>query len=150
VKAPTDKKRLEIRSDISAERRERLLFACRHQWELTGDPTALIEALGYLRPRLPSWLEVAIVRTLSDARNKAQRKVHTDDERHAFRYLQVRHFESAGATWEDAYDQAAEALAGTWAAGEPLTMKASYQKVKADLDAGQINRYQIWRDRHLG
>jgi hypothetical protein len=136
--------------DIPPERLQQLLSACRHQWELTQDPTALIEALGWVRPRLPSWLEVALVRTLSNARSKAQRKAHHDNECHALRYLQVRHCKRAEVTWDAAYALAAHELAGTWASGEPETMKASYLKVKADLDAGKINRYQIWRDRHLG
>jgi hypothetical protein len=136
--------------DKSPERLKQLLFACRHQWELMQDPTALIEALGWLRPRLSPWLEVGLVRTLSDTRKKGQRRAHLDGERHAIRYLQVRHFKRDETTWDEAYAQAAEALAKTFAAGEPETMAASYKKVKADLDAGKINRYQIWRDRHLG
>jgi hypothetical protein len=132
--------------DVPEERLKHLLFACRQQWELTQSPTALIEAFGWLRPRLPSWLEIAIIRALSAGRSKAQRKAQFDNERHAMRYLEVKHLKRDETTWDQAYAQAAEALAKTSAAGEPETMAASYKRVKKALDAGEIARYHFWRD----
>ena len=128
------------------------LFACRQMWEQTQDPLALIEALGWVRrsgQSIPSWMEAALVTVLSAARSKAQSERHADDERHAFRWLYVRHFRAAGATWDEAYERTVEQLEGTWAEASFDTVKRSYAQVQRDLKAGQISRYQIWRDRHL-
>jgi hypothetical protein len=128
------------------------LFACRRMWELTQDPLALIEALGWVRRSrqpIPSWMEAALVVVLSDARSKAQTKRHTDDERHAFRWLYVRHFIAAGATWDEAYEHTVERLEGTWAEAGFDTVKNSYALVQRAVKEGHISRFQIWRDRHL-
>jgi hypothetical protein len=132
------------------------LFACLLMWEETQDPTALIEALGWLRPRLPSRLEVALVRVLEAARynDKGEpRKVtkrHTDRERHAVRWMYVRHFLKAGKTFEEAHERAVEALEGHWAEAGYEAVRKSYDMVQRDFEEGRGARYQIWRDRHLG
>jgi hypothetical protein len=128
------------------------LFACRHMWEQTQDPIALIEALEWVRRSqqlIPSWLEAALVTVLSAARSKAQTERHADDERHAFRWLYVRHFRKAGATWDAAYARTVEQLEGTWAEAGFDAVKKSYAIVQRALKEGHISRFQIWGDRHL-
>ena len=135
------------------QRFDRLLFACRKMWEETQDPVALIEALGWLRQSqqpIPSWMESALVRALTAARSHEQADRHADNERHAFRWMYVRHFKNAGATWEQAYERAVEALEGTWAAASFDTVKKSYATVQRALKEGRISSFQIWRDHHLG
>jgi hypothetical protein len=58
--------------------------------------------------------------------------------------LHSRHVVS-GLSWEKAYEFAAQLLAGTYAAGEPEAMKASYCKVKADLKNGRSGLYHTIR-----
>ena len=95
-------------------------------------------------------MEAALVTALSAARSKAQTERHADDERHAFRWMYVRHFMAAGATWEEAYERTVERLEGTWAEAGFDTVKKSYAIVQHAAKEGHISRFQIWRDRHLG
>jgi hypothetical protein len=129
------------------------LFSCLQMWEDTQDPAALIEALGWVRRSqqpIPSWLETALVRVLSAARSDEQAERHSDNERHAFRWLYVRHFKKAGATWDEAYAKTSEQLEGTWAEASFETVKKSYATVQRSVRKGHLSRFQIWRDRHLG
>ena len=132
------------------------LFACRLMWEETQDPTALIEALGWLRPRLPSWMEIALVRVLEASRynDKGEpRRVttrHDDRERHAVRWMYSKHFKKPDVSWDKAWARAAEELQGHWAEADFETVKKSYAMVQRDLEEGRISIYQIWRNRHLG
>jgi hypothetical protein len=131
------------------------LFACLLMWEETGDPCALIEALGHVRPRLPSRLERALVGVLEAARynDKGEpRQVteqHADRERHAVRWMYVGHFKKPAVTWDEAVARTVDELEGHWAAADFDGVWKSYKKVKADLKKGRIHLYQIWRDRHL-
>jgi hypothetical protein len=118
------------------------LFACRLMWEETQDPTALIEALGWLRPRLPSWLESSLVGVLEASR-------YDDRERHAVRWMSVCHFKTPDVSWDDAAWLAVESLKGHWAEAGFEMMKKSYAVVQRDLKNGRLHLYQIWRDRHL-
>ena len=131
------------------------LFACRLMWEETGDPTALIEALGWLRPRLPSWYKSALARALESSRRNdkgSPRRVtiqHTDRERHTVRWMAVRHFKKPGVSWDKAITHAVDELADHWAGADFETTRKSYHKVQGDLKKGRIALYQIWCDRHL-
>jgi hypothetical protein len=129
---------------------DRHLFACRQMWEQTEDPLALIEALGWVRRSIPSWMEVALVKALHAARSKAQTEQHDDNERHAFRWMYVRHFKATGVSYEKAYELTVERLEGTWAEGSYDTVKRSYTIVQHAAKEGHLSRFQIWRDRHLG
>jgi len=132
------------------------LFACRLMWQETKDPTALIEALGWLRPRLPRWLETDLARALEASRYNdkgAPRKViqrHDDRERHAVRWMYVKHFKKPDVSWEEAFARTVEELERHWAAADFDAVKKSYAIVQRDLEEGRISIYQIWHDRHLG
>jgi hypothetical protein len=115
------------------------LFACRLMWEETHDPTALIEALGWLRPRLPSWPESSLVGVLEASRwnDKGEpRKViqrHDDRERDAVRWMYVKHFKKPGVSWPEAWARTAEELEGHWAEASFETVKKVYAKVQRKL-----------------
>ena len=131
------------------------LFACRLMWEKTQDPTALIEALGWVRPRLPSWLESFLLGVLEASRYNDKgmpKKVtlqHNGRERHAVRWMSIRYFKTPDVSWDDAAWLAVDSLKGHWAEAGFEMVKKSYARVQRDLENGRIHLYQIWRDRHL-
>jgi hypothetical protein len=143
-------------------RYEEKLALCEAAWR-EGEPLAAAEAatLSHLyRQPIPAWLERAIVELAMARRSGRQAKRHIESRIHLGRYEAVRDFK-AGAlireadnkvrqlppqSWPEAYDMAAEMLAGTPMAGDAETMKASYCRVRRDLNARRFGKYFTLKD----
>jgi hypothetical protein len=115
------------------------LKRCELGWQRTADPAFLIDAImwigTHLQP-LPLWLSKALISCLVKGRTKKQAADAYNAAIRFIRYSVVRDAQRSGKSWEQAYDQAAEDLAGTLAAAGPDMMKAAYIKVVADLKKG--------------
>ena len=137
----------------------RRMAAREKAWAQTGDPAAIGEAAVYTfshRQPQPKWLCEAIVELTAAVRTKSQVKRARDNQIHFQRYELVRDAkyiieytdgrgrrrDRPGITWDRAYETAAKALAGSPAAGDEDTMRASYMRVKADLKQGRVGLYQ--------
>ncbi len=113
-------------------------------------PAAVIWADTCGRPN-PPWLRDAIVKALSDSLSDSEAQHEAGTARHWLRYQAVLKTRTAGLSWPQSYDRAAEALATTAARGEPDTMCQSYKLVAADLKADHRGRYlQLDQDRLQG
>jgi hypothetical protein len=122
---------------------DRKLAACEAGWRETGDPLAVSEAailVHLYRQPLPRWLAEAVAMLADDRRGRAHAKRALEAAADSMRYQAVCDAK-AGRTWEAAYGQAADVLAGTPARGSADAMKRSYQKVKRDLRAGRGGLY---------
>jgi len=124
------------------------MAGCEAGWHATGDPAFVKEAMILVhlhRQPPPLWLSEAVC-ALADNR-RAEKKGYTTRVLNAaikrMRFEAVRDAKrrDRGTTWESAYEDAVQRLAGTRAAGEASTMAADYKAVKADLDAGRGGRY---------
>jgi hypothetical protein len=138
------------------------MAACESAWR-EGEPLAVAEAVTrthHHRQPIPAWLEQAVVELAMARRSDSQAKRHAESGLHLMRYMAVRDLKvgtpgqnrryippAVRMSWEKAYEQAAEMLAGTAAAAEPATMKNSYQKVKRELKAGHSGQYFTLKDR---
>jgi hypothetical protein len=114
------------------------------------------------------WLEQAIVELAMARRGKRQAKRYLESRIHLERYTTVRDLKVGGmllvegpdkvrrlppTSWEKAYQQAAKMLAGTSMAGNASTMKASYGRVRRDLNTKRFGKYftlKDWRYRNNG
>jgi hypothetical protein len=138
------------------------LAACEAAWR-EGEPLAVAMAqtlTHHHRQPPPAWLEQAVVDLAIGRRSDKQAQRHAESGIHLMRYMTVRDLKigtpsSSGRyippavrmTWDDAYNQAAEMLAGTPGAGAASTMKKSYAKVRSELDAGHSGRFFTLQDR---
>lgn len=124
----------------------RKLGRCEAAWRATSDPAFLIEAmiLTFLhRQPLELWLSEAVCDLLPKRRTKGHVTRAYNAAVRRMRHDAVIDARRRGATWENAYEGAAEALAGTRAAGKADTMKAAYIEVKADIAAGRGALYRM-------
>jgi hypothetical protein len=140
---------------------EKVMANCEAAWR-AGEPLAVAEAatcVHLYRQPIPKWLEQAIVELAINQRTKQQAKHYTEAQLQLRRYMTVRDLKLdinfsqetakriADISWEEAYERAAEILAGTSAAGSAATMKADYQKVQRNLNAGHGGKYFVLKDR---
>jgi hypothetical protein len=141
---------------------------CEAAWR-EGEPLAVAEAATlsrlYRQP-IPAWLEQAIVELAMAGRSKRQAKRHVESRIHLERYEAVREFKIGALvsegnmtlqlpakSWDEAYECAAAMMAGTPMAGDIETMKASYCRVRRDLNAKHFGKYftlKDWRYRNNG
>ncbi len=128
---------------------DRTLAACRVGWQATGDPAALMEALVlsclYRQPP-PLWLVEAACMVMSKRRTKRYMTRRYNATIKWMRYVAVRDAVGAGFQWQskhgqNAYERAAEQLAGTKAAAQSPSMKAHYDEVARDLKQGRSALY---------
>jgi hypothetical protein len=120
--------------------------ACESAWRATGDPWAVAEAhtLTIIFRRVsPKWLDTAVWTLAEKSRGNASVKRADTTKRQVLRYYAVRDAHSSGLSWAKAYDWAADALAGTAAAGEPDTMHKAYNAVARDIKEGRAARYYV-------
>lgn len=139
------------------------MTACEAAWRERGDPLVVSDATSWThvhRQPIPAWLEQATVELAMARRSDDQAKRHVEAGIHLVRYRTVRDLKvgtpgqngryippAVGMTWPEAYEQAAEMLAGTPAEASAETMKADYAKVRRDLKAGHAGKYFTLKDR---
>jgi hypothetical protein len=150
---PTDTTKIPLAADgnpiffilppgVQASYDQRML-TCRQGWETTSDPAFAIEAYIYthlFRQPPPLWVTEAVCSLAVRRRTKAY---ITRAFNAAIRWMRFEAVRDAKRTrtWEDAYEHAAESLAGTAARGKGTTMKTDYNRVMADLKAGRSGLY---------
>ena len=112
---------------------------------LAGDKSSLAEVVllcGKCERPLPHWAVVAIIEALKGSRFKGEKHYTRWD---AVRELRERKEELASlgykATWEAAYENAAEMLKGTAAQGEPEAIKKSYEMINRLMKAGRARPF---------
>ena len=121
------------------------MLTCEIAWRDTGDPAFVIDAtilVDHYRQPMPPWLVTAIIKLLNAMRTEGHVYFATSQAIHYARWMAVNdaHF-GKSLSWPKAHDDAADALEGTEAAGEPRTMRASYDKVRRDIKAGRSGAY---------
>jgi hypothetical protein len=128
----------------------RKLRRCEAGWRATGDPAFVIEAviLSYLhRQPLRLWQTEAMVTLATKRRTKGYATSALKAAIRLLRYQAVlkakrRRARSGRPTpWDDAYEQAAEVLAGTGAAAKAATMKKAYCDVVDHIKTGRGGLY---------
>jgi hypothetical protein len=120
-----------------------------------GSLAALADAVQLCRQRklpLPDWVADGVLQMLAEPRlcAKLMAAEHRNNMHYtrwdAVRELRDRRGELTAAgyrpTWNDAYCNAAEKLAGTKAAGSPTAMAKSYQKVEKLFRVGRGARFR--------
>ena len=123
---------------------ERKMERCERGWRTSGDPAFVSEAQIHIdlhRQPPPLWLSEAIIELCAKRRTKGYATDAYNAAVRQMRYEAVLEAQRRGMSWEAAYATAAEALAGTRAKGEALTMKAAYVDVVRDLKNGRTDRY---------
>jgi hypothetical protein len=121
------------------------MTTCEEGWQATQDPAFIIDAqiLAHRhRQPSPAWLTDAITGLLIKLRAKSFTTNVASRALNLTRWKAVHdgHY-GKGLSWEKAYEFAADELTETEAAGEPRTMKSSYQKVTRDIRAGRSDVY---------
>ena len=102
-----------------------------------------VEKCALLRAPLPLWLCRAVVEIALGRETSHQRHRRAERWNDFERWRTVWDFREGGATWERSYEAASDLLSGTDAAGEPGTMKESYQKVEKAFREGRNILYAI-------
>jgi hypothetical protein len=141
---------VELPPDIQ-KRFNRRLAACEAAWLETNDPLVVAEAITWVhcfRQTIPQWLEAAAVQALSKVRTKAQAKRYVEDREHWRRWCLVKDLtednraRTGRRLWVDARKRASAILSC-----DESTVKASYDRVQADLRARRPDRYHLLKDR---
>ena len=129
---------------------EHRMALCVDAWQATGDPLVVSEAQTWTfthRQPIPAWLHDAVAQLASSRRSKSHAKRALEAAVHSMRHQAVRDAKATGVSSAKAYDRASEVLADMFAAGEPATMKASYERVLSDLRKGRGGRYHTIKSR---
>ncbi len=143
---------------------EEQMSICDAAWREWRDPLAISDAttrVHIFRQPIPAWLERAIAELAHSRRTKAHAERRQEAVKQYIRYECVLKAKlgalaskdwgkyawegadpsSAGILWDEAYAEASDRLKGTFAEGEPATMKAAYAKVRGDAKAGRFLKY---------
>jgi hypothetical protein len=121
---------------------DRKMTKCEAGWKASGDPAFVAEVQIHThlhRQPPPLWLSEAVIELAAKRRTKGYATRVYNAAVRRMRYEMVREAERSGMTWDDAYEAAADMLAGTRAKG--TTMKKAYVEVAADLKSGRGGRY---------
>jgi hypothetical protein len=151
-----------ILSPGDRQKYERRMASCERGWRDRRDPAAIAQAqvhVYHFRQVPPAWLVDAGQMLAYSRRTEDDAKREREAANHMARYMAVRDYmyefvdgrrvkrtarnslDDQKPTWPRAHRYAARLLKGTAAAGKPATQKASYNKVRKDLNEGRGGTY---------